>query len=125
MPEVLTKASTILCGLAAPASHGGKVVVAPNPAVKLFVGVGPSAAPVVTKADIATSAIDPISKCQTPTSPTTAPCLAVTGVTAGEATKLSVANNPVPLSGVVVGATGGNPPGTLFTKAEHQKLFSG
>jgi hypothetical protein len=123
MPAVLTNKSTLLCGIAAPASHGGTITPVPA-GLPVKLTVGPTAAVVLTKADFAAATVTGCTNPPPSPTSTTKPCTKVVSVDTGEATKLFVNGQPALMAGAVVGKTDGVALGTLNTKAEHEKLFT-
>lgn len=108
MPNVLTDSSTVTCG------HSGKVTTSGNG--KLTVNGNP----VLLKSGVAGKAV---SHCATapasePSGPIAKPCTTVSSVTAGEATKLTIAGNPV-LIDTLTGQTDG-----MVAKKTPQDLLS-
>lgn len=115
MAGVLTTASTVLCDLAAPSSHGGQVTVAST--AKLTVNGNP----VLVKNSVASKAVPP-GACKTPPSNSSKPCTSVTSVASGESAKLKTGGNPVLLDSTLGGLTDGNPQGKLSATAGQSKL---
>ena len=97
MPTVLTKSSKLAC------SHQGTVQVV---ATQQKLTVNGDA--VLVMGDLEGK---PISGCPVAVTPSTKPCLTVTSMLAGAATKLSVDGMPVLLD-TATGLTDGVPPGT-------------
>jgi hypothetical protein len=119
MSNVLTLASTVLCGTAAPLLHGGKVVTVSL--AKLTV----NSSSVLTQTSIAPQLVDlGLNKCQTPVDNSGhKPCTSVNSVSGGMSTKLTVNGQPVMLETVAgKGVTDGNPSGTLAATANQSKL---
>ena len=113
MAKVLTIDSEVLCDTAAPASHGGTIVL--QSTAKLTVGKKP----VLTESGIGPA----VAKCLTPPPPaTTKPCTSVATVApTSNAQKLTVGKKPVILDSLT-GATDGAPPGKLAVTANQDKL---
>ncbi len=120
MPKVLTLASTVLCGPAAPSLHGGKVIT------KSLARLTVNNSSVLTQSSIAPQSVDAgANKCQTPINTNTGqkPCSSVTTVSAGMSTKLTVNGQPVMLETVTGnGVTDGSPIGNLAATANQSKL---
>lgn len=122
MPNVLTMASEVLCGSKSPGdpttepptspTHGGTVATISSAKLKV------NGMFVILKESIVNMTV---AGCSNPATPATNPCITVTSVTAGEATKLKVGGKAVILD-TLHGVTNGTPPGMLAVKTKQDKL---
>ena len=110
MPAVLTVSSTVMC------VHGGSFTLTASTS-QLTAG----GSPVLVRADL-TSAV--IAGCpNTVAASGQVPCTAVVAITAGAATTLTVAGQPVMLASAA-GVTNSTPPGTWSVSAAGQSVLS-
>jgi hypothetical protein len=117
--QVLTTASTVLCGLSAPKLHGG--MVAKSGAPKLTVGG-------LTQHVLVANSLGAVSGCQNAPPPAGATaCLKVVSLgPTGISTKLTVGGAGVLLTTITAqGKTNGTPPGTLVASGGPAKLRAG